>query len=72
MAQRRSRQSRSHGGHHDASRAAVLLRLGRIAREGLGKPANDNRARIWNRADGAMLIVAAVAVMGYALLRWIV
>jgi hypothetical protein len=57
-------------GHGHSARPAIVLRVGRTAREGLARPANDNRARIWNRAGGAVLLAAALTVIAYAVLRW--
>jgi hypothetical protein len=70
MARQRSHEPR--GRDRAASNVAALVRLGRIAREGLGRAANDNHARGWSRAAGVALVAAALAVFGYAVLRWIV
>lgn len=72
MAQHRTRESDTGRGPDAGGHDAALLRLGRIARDGLGRAANDNRARIWHRAGGVIVIAAAVAVIGYAVLRWVV
>ncbi|MCC7047729.1 MAG: hypothetical protein IT562_13530 [Alphaproteobacteria bacterium] len=72
MAQQQSQDRRSGGNGRDAANAAALVRLGRIAREGLGRAANDNHARNWSRTAGAALIAAAAAVFSYAVLRWMI
>jgi hypothetical protein len=71
MAQQRSHDRDSRGRDLAAVNAAALARLGRVAREGLGRAANDNHARAWNRTGGVALIAAALAAFGYAVLRWI-
>lgn len=72
MAQQQSQDHRSGGNGRAAAHAAALVRLGRIAREGLGRAANDNQARAWSRTAGAALIAAAATVFAYAFLRWVI
>ncbi|MCC6469311.1 MAG: hypothetical protein IT563_13400 [Alphaproteobacteria bacterium] len=72
MAQQYPQDHRSGGNGQSAANAAALIRLGRVAREGLGRAANDNHARAWGRAAGGALLAAALAVVAYAVLRWII
>ena len=71
MAQNRSQQPQTTGPGSPTGPPGAALRFGRLAREAIGRPANDNRASSGRRMAVAIVRTALIAVAAYALWRWV-
>ena len=71
MAQKRSPQSDQPPPGETAGRALVQLRSGRVARDAIARPANDNGASLAHRLARGAAAVAGLALVTALLWRWI-
>jgi len=71
MAQNRSQQPQTPGPGNVAPRLGTALRFGRAARDGMGRPANDNRASTMRRLTLGLVRAGLAGLAAFALWRWV-